>query len=80
MSSIFFTLLQFSSHCYYLMMSECSYSWCVVSVFVTSRCCLCLSINTFSVLRYDSFLCYCIIRVPLWYGPWVWRKYKNCLL
>jgi len=40
----FFPLLD-----YYLMMSGCSYSWCIVSVFVISPCCLCSSINTCSV-------------------------------
>ena len=33
----------------YLMMSECSYSWCAGSVFGISLCCLCLSPNTCSV-------------------------------
>jgi len=41
MPSIFFLLVD-----YYLMVSECSCSWCVVSVFVTSMCCLRLSITT----------------------------------
>jgi len=44
MSSVFFPLL---ASC--LMVSECSYRWCVVSVFGICLCCLCLSINTCSV-------------------------------
>ena len=60
---------------YYLMMIECSYSWCSLSMFDIFLCCLCLSSNACSVLRYDQpFLCGCAIRVPLWYGPWAWRK------
>jgi len=38
--SVFLPLLD-----YYSMMSECSYSWCVVSLFVTSLCCLRLFIT-----------------------------------
>jgi len=40
MSSVFFPLLDD-----YLMMSECSYIWCVISVLATSLCCLRLSIT-----------------------------------
>jgi len=47
MPSVFFPLLD-----YYLMMSECSYSRCVVSVFGTSLCCLRIC-NTCSEMRYD---------------------------
>ena len=39
---------------YYLMMSERSYSWCGVSAFGNSLCCLCLWVNTCSVLRYHQ--------------------------
>ena len=39
-SSFFFPLSD-----YYMMMSACSYSWCVVSVFGISLRCLCLSFN-----------------------------------
>jgi len=69
MSSFFFPLPD-----YCLTMRECSCNqscnWCVVSVFGVSLCCLCLSSNTCSVLRYhQSFLWFCVIRVHLWYGP-----------
>jgi len=47
---------------YYLMMSECSYSCFVVSVFGIFLCCLCLSSDACSALRNDEpFLCYCAI-------------------
>ena len=64
-----FLWLRFGNCAYY------SYGWCVVSVFGISLHCLCLSSNTCFVLRYNKpFWCYCVVRVPLWYGPWVWRK------
>jgi len=47
MSSVFFPLLD------YRLMSECIYSCCVVSVFGIYLCCLCVPINTCSVLHYD---------------------------
>jgi len=55
---------------YYFMMSECSYTWCVVSVLVTSLCCMCFSIYTCSVLRYDQS--FCVILCCLFEYPCDW--------
>jgi len=40
MSSFFFPLPD-----YHLILSKCSYSWCLVSLFGISMCCLCSSSN-----------------------------------
>jgi len=28
-------------------------------------------------MNFYLIFCYCVMRAPLWYGPWVWRKSGN---